>query len=410
MRYYLDAYGCTMNFGEGYALSRRLERAGHRRVGSAEEADTVLLVSCIVIQTTENRMWRLIRKYRQMGKHVIICGCLPSISGRELEGTQGITVLRIKDYCGLEKMAPKAKGTHENASMSGITHIIPIAQGCLGACAYCITRVARGRLKTPEPEALVREAEDAVARGAREIYLSAQDTAVFGLDRGTDIAWLVSRIARIHGDFKIRVGMMSPAFAYKIKGRVLDLFSGPKVYRFLHLPVQSGSDRILRSMKRGYTVGQFLEFVKGFRLRYDRKDSMLSTDIIVAFPGEGEADFEASLELVRECGPDVVNVTRFSPRPGTPAFEYPGAPHGRVAKARSREMAKARFEAGRERNERLVGKEVRAIVTERGKEGWVCRTDSYRPVVVRGRAMLGERLRLRVASATDIYLIGEAID
>jgi MiaB-like tRNA modifying enzyme len=406
MRYYLDAYGCTMNFGEGYALSRRLERAGHRRVGSAEEADTVLLVSCIVIQATENRMWRLIRKYRQIGKHVLICGCLPSISGRELEGTPGITVLRIRDYRDLEKVVPKARGVRNSIPMEGVTHIIPIAQGCLGRCAYCITRIARGRLKTPEPEALVREAEEAIANGVKEIYLSAQDTAVFGLDVGNDIAWLVSRVSRIPGDFRIRVGMMSPAFAYNIKDKILKMYAEPKVYKFLHLPVQSGSDKMLKLMNRGHAVGEFVDLVRGFRRRYDKDDSMLSTDIIVAFPQETDEDFERSLRLIEECEPDIVNVTRYSPRPGTPAFRFDGVPHGRVAKARSREMAKLRFGIGRRRNERLIGRTLSALVTERGRGAWICRTDSYRPVVVKGRLELGDRIKVRVTSASEIYLVG----
>lgn len=411
MKYYLDAYGCTMNFGEGYALSIRLERAGNIQASSIEEADTVVLVSCVVIQTTENRMWRLIRRYREMGKHVILCGCLPSISGRELEGTEGITVLRIKDYKDLERVVPCGKRrAREPAVGSGITHIIPIAQGCLGKCAYCITRVARGRLRTPDPEELVREAEEAVASGAKEIHLSAQDTAVFGLDKDTDIAWLVSKVTKIPGDFKVRVGMMSPAFAYKIKDRLLNMYSDPKVYRFLHLPVQSGSDRLLESMKRGHTVKEFLEIVGVFRRRYDKKDSMLSTDIIIAFPQETDEDFDASMGLMRESEPDIVNVTRFSPRPGTPAFRFPGTPHGRVAKARSRELVKLRFEIGRRRNERLVGRTVTALVTERGKDGWLCRTDSYRPVVAKDRLRLGDRVRLKVISASGIYLMGEAID
>jgi len=410
MKYYLDAYGCAMNFGEGYALARRLERAGHVRAPSVEDAGSVLLVSCVVIQTTEDRMWRLIRRYREMGKHVILCGCLPSISGRELEGTEGITVLKIKDYDDLEKVVPSAKKGELEPVRSSITHIIPIAQGCLGKCAYCITRIARGRLRTPDPEVLVCEAEEAIASGAKEIYLSAQDTAVFGLDRGTDIAWLVSKITRIPGDFKVRVGMMSPAFAYKIKDRLLGIYSDPKVYRFLHLPVQSGSDRILESMKRGHTVNEFLEIVRGFRKRFDKKDSMLSTDIIIAFPQETDEDFGASLDLIKESQPDIVNVTRFSPRPGTPAFRYPGTPHGRVAKARSRGLVKLRFEIGRRRNERLVGRTVTALVAERGKDAWICRTDSYRPVVVKDRLSLGDSVRLRVTSASGIYLIGEAID
>jgi len=406
MKFYLDAYGCTMNSGEAYALSRRLEGWGHQRVATLEEADTVLLFTCIVIQPTENRMWKLIRKYRGMGKHVILCGCLSSIVKDELDGMDGITVVRIQEYPEIERVIAPQMPYTDRFRIEGITHIIPIAQGCMGRCSYCITRVVRPGLKSVSPETIIKDAEQALRHGAKEIYLTAQDTAVYGRDIGTDISSLVQRVTGLPREFRVRIGMMNPAYAYPIREKLWKVYAEPKVYTFLHLPVQSGSDPVLMRMNRGYTVKEFIELVDEYRTRFDGKDSMLSTDIIVGFPGEGNDDFEGTLSVLRRSEPDIVNVTRYSPRPGTPSFNWRG-PHGRIVKDRSRRVTRLRFEIGKKRNERLIGEEFSALVTEQGKEGWVCRTDAYRPIVVKERVKLGERVKVRVTGATGIYLIGE---
>ena len=424
MRYFVDAYGCTMNIGEGREIGERLREAGHTQAGSADEAEAVVLVTCDVIEHTERHMKRLIDEYRSAGKKLIVAGCMAAVEEKKLR-IDGHEVLLFDEYQKVAERLPKPEPLSPSGDLSSLggcspappprlqsnEFILPINQGCLGKCTYCITLHARGRLQSFDPEALVEKAAGAIQRGHKEIYLTSQDTAVFGWDIQRDLPWLVERVASIPGDFRIRIGMMNPGFAFRIKERILRMYESPKVYKFLHVPVQSGSPRVLQAMKRDHGVEEYESMVRSFRERYEESsedgDTMVSTDVIVGFPGESEEDFEMTQDLVRRTRPDTVNVTRFSARFGTPAARMAERPHGRVAKARSRRATELRFEVARRRHERLVGREVDALVSEAGKEGHVCRTDSFRPVVVRENGVrIGQRLRLRLDRAEPIYCVG----
>jgi len=426
LRYFVDAYGCTMNIGEGREIGERLRESGHTPAASAEDAEAVVLVTCDVIEHTERHMKRLIDEYRSAGKKLIVAGCMAAVEQKRLK-QDGLEILLFDDYQKVAERLPKPEPLSPSGDLSSLggcapappsrplsnEFILPINQGCLGKCTYCITLHARGRLQSFDPEALVEKAAGAVELGHKEIYLTSQDTAVFGWDIQRDLPWLVERIASIPGDFRIRVGMMNPGFAFRIKERILRMYESPKVYKFLHVPVQSGSPRVLQAMKRDHGVEEYESMVRAFRDRFEESsedgDTMVSTDVIVGFPGESEEDFEMTEALLLRTRPDTVNVTRFSARFGTPAARMAERPHGRVAKARSRRAATLRFEIARRRNVRLVGRRFDCVVSEKGKEGFVCRTDSYRPVVVHDERLgLGDRLEVEAMDARDVYLLGRS--
>ena len=185
-------------------------------------------------------------------------------------------------------------------------------------------------------------------------------------------------------------------------------YGSDKVFKFLHLPVQSGDDAILESMRRQYTVSQFEEIVCRFRRAFP--EITLSTDVIVGFPGESEEQFEATMELIRRVRPDIVNVTRFSPRDGTPAATMPGQIVGWKVKERSRRLTRLRFQIARETNERFIGREASVLVTEPGKPGTVlARTPEYRQVVLREPAAIGEFLRVKIDGARPTDLSGHLL-
>jgi MiaB-like tRNA modifying enzyme len=424
LRFFVDAYGCTMNIGEGREIGERLREAGHQPARSADEAETVVLVTCDVIEHTERRMRKLIDEHLGAGKKLLVAGCMAAVQEKRMKA-EGLEVLLFDDYGRVAERLPAPEPLSPAGDLSSLggcapppeprpasgEFILPINQGCLGKCTYCITLHARGRLRSFDPDEIVRKAEDAVRRGHKEIYLTSQDTAVFGWDIQHDLPWIVERVARIDGDFRIRVGMMNPGFAFRIKERILRMHESPKVYRFLHLPVQSGSPRVLEAMKRDHGVEEYESLVRSFRERHEDDatdgDTMVSTDIIVGFPGETEEEFEMTLDLLRRTRPDVVNVTRFSPRFGTPAARMGRRPHGRAAKSRSRRASALRFEIARERNERLVGRRFECVVSERGKDGFVCRTDAFRPVVVRDESLaIGDRIFAEATEARNVYLLG----
>jgi len=248
-----------------------------------------------------------------------------------------------------------------------VTEEVVIAQGCTSGCTYCFSRLARGRLSSVPVGEVVRRVRDATARGIREIRLTGLDTAAWGEDlAGPErLPELLGSVAKVPGDFQVRVGMMSPQSLEPHRDAYFDALARAPFYRFLHLPLQSGSDRILDAMRRGYHTDLFRRQVDAARRRLP--DVHLATDVIVGFPGETEDDFRATEELLEATGPETVNVTRFSPRPGTPAARLPPLPP-RVAKRRSRALASLRQRISRTRLERWIGTRGPGRVLSTGPE------------------------------------------
>jgi MiaB/RimO family radical SAM methylthiotransferase len=285
---------------------------------------------------------------------------------------------------------------------------VPIATGCRGVCSYCITRLARGDLKSRSTARIVEAVKRAAAKGPQEIQLTAQDTAAYGCDIGTDLPKMIEEVCRIPLDFRLRVGMMNPRSAVPITERIAQMYLEPKVFKFLHLPVQSASDELLRHMGRGYTIDDFRSIIRTVRELVSRVT--ISTDIIVGYPGESEADHKENLSLIKEIRPDIVNVTRFSSRPGTKAAEADGQIVGWRAKDRSRELTELRFEIALERNMAWKDIPLMALATEKGKNrSTILRSNEYKQVVVPESLSLGKYYEVKVVDATPTYLIGARI-
>ncbi|MBO8180605.1 MAG: tRNA (N(6)-L-threonylcarbamoyladenosine(37)-C(2))-methylthiotransferase, partial [Archaeoglobus sp.] len=284
--------------------------------------------------------------------------------------------------------------------------IVSISEGCLGSCSFCATRFARGRLKSFSMEKIVDEVKSAVKSGFREIQLTSQDTGAYGLDRGKAmLPELLRKISEIEGDFRVRVGMMNPQYAVKILDDLIEAYSSEKIYKFLHIPVQSGDNRVLEDMRRNHTVEDYIEVVEAFRKSFD--DVLISTDIIVGFPTETEEAFWGSYELIKETRPDIVNITRFSPRKGTPAARLKDMP-GWIKKERSRKLTELMRKVGLENNRRFMGKEVRVLITKEGKNGKnLARMDSYRAVVTEGE--IGEFVKVKIKDCRFNYLLGSPL-
>jgi len=285
--------------------------------------------------------------------------------------------------------------------------VVNISEGCNGSCSYCIVRKARGPLKSRSPEEVKAQVNELVGKGYVEMQISAQDTAAYGSDLGTNLAKLLERVAEVSGNFRVRVGMMNPSNILSQEKELIRAFHSPKIYRFLHIPVQSGSDAVLQSMGRKYNAHDFQSAVEAFRSEFP--DITIITDIIAGFPGETDEHFQESLQLIDRLQPDKVNITRFSKRPGTPAALKYDMPD-RIKKDRSREMTRLWLDIARERNRRYVGQIFSVLVTEQGREGTMkARAENYLGVLVAGKAFLGERVTVEVVESNSLYVLGRAV-
>jgi MiaB-like tRNA modifying enzyme len=419
MKVYLETYGCTTNKGDTELMAGVLEK-DFEIVDSVDECGIAVVNSCGVIEYTERKVLKRVSELRDAGKKVILCGCLPGINPAAAGASDASLVLGTRDIGRINQAVKSVlagegfKGSGENGMVKpdmpkrrkGVIAIVSISEGCLGRCSYCGTKRARGQLKSYPIDSIVSEVQECVNKGFKEIQLTSQDTGVYGMDTGTCLPELLEAVTDIPGDFRVRVGMMNPGHILGIRDELLQAFRSDKVYKFLHLPVQSGDDGVLKDMRRGYSVRDFRGLVRDFREEFP--DTTLSTDVLVGYPTEDGASFEKTYSLVKDIRPEVLNITRFSPRPGTPAAQLKDMPD-REKKERSRRLTKLHLRMGEERNRGFIGRELSVLITETGKNGTVlARTDGYRQVVLR-EGELGERLKVLIEGATPTYLVGRAV-
>lgn len=415
----IETYGCTTNQADSDIMRGLISR--HFEVSSVENADVVVLNSCGVIDFTERKIIRRMIELKNKGKKVVLAGCLTRISRDALgladsaispdnldrvvdavlsafNGRKLYTDRRFIDKAELSSLKCRLR--------NNAIAIVSISEGCLGSCSFCATKLARGRLRSFSMEKIVEEVDLAVKNGFREIQLTSQDTGAYGLDKGKAmLPELLRKISEIEGEFRVRVGMMNPQHAVRILDELIEAYGSEKIYKFLHIPVQSGDNRVLEDMKRNHTVEDYVEVVEAFRKSFD--DVLISTDIIVGFPTETEEAFWKSYELIKETRPDIVNITRFSPRKGTPAARLKDIP-GWIKKERSRILTALMREVGLENNKQFIGKVARVLVTKEGKNGKnLARLDSYRAVVTEGE--VGEFIKVKIKDCRFNYLVGSPL-
>ena len=400
---YLETYGCTLNQSESEEMMNQLE--GHSVAESAYNAQIIVLNTCMVIERTERKILRRISAlYKQLGdRKLIISGCMVGPLGDRLQANypelEVVPGDRVVSYIDAHFIREPAVSPRFNSTAK-----VKIAQGCRGSCSYCIVRLIKGPIVSRSIEAVTRDVEHRVQHGAKQVFLTAQDVGPCGLDSGFRLPDLIEALCELEHEFKLRIGMMNVSSIHDIVEDLVRVFKHPKVYKFLHLPVQSGSDRVLKRMERGYTVPDFKRIVAIFRRAY--RDITLSTDFIVGFPTETEEDFRATMQLLRAVRPLKVNITRFSQRKGTPAFVLEPVT-GRVTKERSRMLTAEHHRIAYRENCKSIGKIYGALAVERGKNGsTILYTDSYRPIVVAHELTLGTRYAVLVTRTTPTYLVG----
>ncbi len=415
MKFYIETFGCTANMGNSQELAVALQERGHIQ-SFLDEADAIVVNTCAVTEKTERKVLRRLRLLQ--GPRLVVAGCLPaalpaSISGLSCRGKlgplNGSSASKIEDLFALSSSLPPPSIPSSlplrPGSAQDLCGIVNVAEGCNGACSYCIVRKARGSLKSRSLDDAVERVKRMIAEGLVEIQITAQDTAAYGSDRGDDLALLISQLTALPGKFMLRVGMMNPDSLAPIQEPVIHAFCSPKVYRFLHLPVQSGSDRILGGMGRRYHARDVLGMVGAFRSCFP--DISLITDVILGFPGETDEDFQDTINLIERMQPDKVNLTRFSARPGTAAARLYDMPD-RFKKERSREMTRLWMEIAARRNSRYVGEVISALVTEKGRDGTMkARGKNYMGIVVKGNPELGSLIEVLVTESNPFFVSGQ---
>ncbi len=408
-----------------------LYNSGYELTATRKNSDLNIIVTCAVKDATEHRMISKIKKYSRE-KPLVVAGCLPKTSKKLVEsfspnssllGPQSLNrtveivdgslngqkIVALDDSMSTKVNLPKMR-------LNPVVSIIQISSGCLSECSFCQTKLAKGTLTSYRIGDILRQVKDDVASNCKEIWLTSTDNGCYGLDLKTDLVDLLEKSSNIEGDYKIRVGMMNPMYVPRFLDRLISLYrNNDKVFKFLHMPVQSGSERILRKMKRGHTAKIFLDVVK--ELRKKIPEIAIATDIITGFPSESERDFEETLSLIEESQPDVINSSRYSPRPGTLAAKYPRL-GTKIVKERSTRLHTIIRKTTMRRNQIWYGWKGQILIDELLDEGKIQgRNYAYKPVIIEipgpkkfdPKQLLGQYLSIKVIEISNYSLLGELI-
>jgi len=424
-RVFVESFGCSSNLADGEFLRGCLLQAGFDLVSAIAEADVLVYNTCAVKSPTENRVIEELKKAAEWkSKKLIVTGCLSLINLERLKSEvefDGVLspapgskiveavyqVLHGEKVQWLDSdVQTKPRIDLPKGVVNPLISVVPVAYGCLGSCSYCCVVFARGHLRSCGLEEIVQRVQGDMRCGAREVWLTGQDVACYGRDIGISLVNLLLAVCAIEGEFFVRVGMMTPNYVLDMLDQLVDSFRDGHVFKFLHLPVQSGDNEVLKRMNRFYSVDDFRRIVDAFRRAIPY--ITIATDVICGFPGESEEAFEQTLRLIGEVKPDVVNVSKFFPRPRTLAEKMTPRVSVLDVKERSKSLAELVWRISSEKNAAWMNWTGKILVDERGKQpgSWVGRNFAYKPIVVRSEdeSLLGRFVNVRVVKAFRTYL------
>ena len=424
---YIETYGCAANQNNTEIMAGLLERAGFNVVSNKNISDIAIINTCIVKGPTLERMIDRIKKLKS--KSLIVAGCMPDVEAAQI--TQLAPKASLLGSHHIKEIVKVAKALIEEKRLVLIKHsnevklcmpkmrqnpiigITQISEGCVGSCTFCIVRKAKRKLFSYPAEAIIKNVKRDLEAGCKEIWLTSQDDGAYGLDNGKrELPQLLNSILLLSGRFYVRLGMVNPNNALPILNEFIECYKNKnknkKLFRFLHLPLQSGSDKILKDMNREYKVKDFVKIIESFRNVIP--DLTLSTDVICGYPTETKIDFAKTLTLIKKIKPDIINISRFWPMPGTKASMLKQISVKEIKK-RSSELMSLSSNIFLAKNRKLIGLRCKCLIDKKGFNGtWLSRNSSYKLIVLRSREnLLGKIVDVKVTNAMPHYLIGEII-
>lgn len=425
LKIYIEGYGCTLNTADTEIIKNSLnEFEDFELTDNVDDSDIIVINTCIVRQETEHRMISRIEYFKSLDKKVVVAGCMAKALSKKIENLADVLIMpREAQHSGnimkdklLKDFSEKNNESNQNlnfenqlnekikkVSSQGLITALPICEGCLGSCTYCIVKRARGNLVSYDRDLIVKKAEELVKSGTKCLLVTAQDTACYGLDNNDNLSNLINDISEIPEKFAMRIGMMHAKFAEPILDELIESFKSEKVVKFLHLPIQSGDDQVLKDMNRNYTVDEFISVLNEFKSKI--KNLNFTTDVIVGFPTETEEAFENTLEIVKKIKPDFTHAAKYSQRKYTKAAVLKQI-DTKIRKERSEILNELRRELSYENNKRHIGETFEILVTKDNMGV----TDNCKNVIFEEPAKIGEFKRVKITGAKTFGLSGKLIN
>jgi tRNA-2-methylthio-N6-dimethylallyladenosine synthase len=425
-RFYLWTIGCQMNEADSAKVAAMLMEVGYRQTEREEEADIVLLNSCVVRQAAEDKVSGKLNALIQVKRNkpdvsIVLTGCMVTNQQEKLRERFPHVDLFYdpSDFDKLQTIVPELSELEDDLQRlphyylptdtdSRTAAFVPIIYGCNFLCSYCIVPYRRGKETSRALADIVREVEGLAARGVRDVTLLGQTVNAYGHDLpGTpDLADLLVAVDAIPGIDRLRFLTSHPKY---MSDRIIDTMAAlPSVCEHMNLPVQAGDDEVLRRMRRTYSADLWRDRIAYTRAKMPQVT--VATDIIVGFPGETDAQFQNTYDLLAEVGCDKVHVAMYSPRPGTLSARWEDdIPHEEKFR-RHQAIEQLQERVCTERNTRHLGSTVDVLVDSKGKGRWTGRTRGNQLVHFDDdRDLLGKIVDVRITKTSPWYLMGEAV-
>ncbi|MBR9706489.1 tRNA (N(6)-L-threonylcarbamoyladenosine(37)-C(2))-methylthiotransferase [Candidatus Pacearchaeota archaeon] len=429
---YIETYGCAANKNNSEILLGILRSSGYQITSSLDIADIVIINSCIVKGKTENKIMRRIQDLASgfKDKILVLTGCMPETNAKQIKnlcpdiillGThhfKDITKI-LKDYKE-NKLDWKRQDTYLETQKeeklltpkipdNNLISITQISEGCLGNCTYCKTRKAKGSLYSYPIDKIVKSIESDLKNGAKEVWITSQDCANYGQEGGKLLLpELLNKILNLKHRFKLRLGMMDPNNVAPILNDLIEVYKNNKMFKFLHIPVQSGSNKVLKDMNRLYTIKDVQLIIDKFKSNFS--DSVISTDIIVGYPTETDNDFQKSVEFVKRNKFDVFNLSKMSIHKGTLAEKFKALPIDTINK-RTTQLMKLHRLGAKENKQKHKNKTVKVFVDKKIQGNlYEARDDNYNIILINTKEkIIGKNVFVKINEVGVHHMIGEAV-
>ena len=419
---YFETHGCSANLAESEMMMGIAHSHGNEITQEENTAEVLVINICTVKGDT--KALRQIRrlKLRHPTKKIIVAGCIPKHTVQKIKeisneinliNTHNLTSINEVVQSSLKNKSHDAINYKSNDNTiselprlrtNPIIGIIPVSTGCTSSCTFCSVKQIKGNLKSIPTEFIIKNIISSLKDGAREIWLTSQDNGCYGFDIGTN---LVGEIIKMEYNFKVRIGMASPHHLTGYLDKLLEIIISEKIFRFIHLPVQSGNNSVLRDMKRDYTIETYTETINKLKMAFP--DITISTDIICGFPTETEEQFNDTLRLIELLKFDIINISGYKARPNTISSRMPQL-SGKEIKNRTRKITKLFNVVALQQNRKWYGWTGSIVIDEIGKNNtFIGRNYAYKPVVVQGKFNLGEEITVKIVDSTNYDLRGEVI-
>ena len=425
---YVRTFGCSHNASDSEYMVGILAKEGYEIVDNLEDSDLTIINSCTVKSPSQAAFINLALKSKQKNKHVVVGGCVPQAE-RNLKGLENCSIVGVSqidkiDYIVKQTFEGNTVRLLENKTLPSLLlpkirrnkyiEIIPISQGCLGSCTYCKTKQARGKLISYPTKQIVEACKRAWENNAKELWITSEDTGVYGRDIGTNLPNLMVEILKyVPKDVMIRIGMANPPYILENVNQMIKILNHPNVYSFIHIPVQSGSNAVLDKMLREYTIEEFNylcdKFLDGV------PNITIATDIICGFPTEKRENFQETLNLVEKYKFPVINISQFYPRPGTVAAKWKKIDTKEV---HYRSKALDELFNSYSNYKHLLNTEQRVWVHDTNEEAknkkenmMVAHNKSYVKVLIpKDEELYGKELLVKIKEVSKWHCVGEIID